>query len=65
MYKRQAINRSKFIIENYPNSASIPDGLHLMAYNYDKINADELAIDARKVLASSYPNYSPGYSVKE
>ena len=60
-----AINRSKFIIENYPNSASIPDGLHLMAYNYDKINANELAIDARKVLSSSYPNYSPGYSVKK
>ena len=60
-----AINRSKFIIENYPNSASIPDGLHLMAYNYDKINANELAIDARKVLSSSYPNYSPGYSVNK
>ena len=60
-----AINRSKFIIENYPNSASIPDGLHLMAYNYDKINADKLAIDARKVLSSSYPNHSPGYSVKK
>ncbi|ALE01883.1 outer membrane protein assembly factor BamD [Candidatus Pseudothioglobus singularis] len=60
-----AINRSKYIIENYPNSASIPDSLHLMAYNYDKINAGQLAIDVRKVLASSYPNYSPGYSVKE
>ena len=60
-----AINRSKFIIENYPNSASIPDGLHLMAYNYDKINANELAIDVRKVLSSSYPNYSPGYSLKK
>ncbi len=60
-----AINRTKFIIENYPNSASIPDALHLMAYNYDKINAEQLAIDARKVLSSSYPNYSPGYSVKK
>jgi outer membrane protein assembly factor BamD len=60
-----AINRSKYIIENYPNSASIPDSLHLMAYNYEKINAGQLAIDARKVLSSSYPNYSPGYSVKE
>jgi outer membrane protein assembly factor BamD len=59
-----AINRSKFIIENYSNSASVPDGLHLMAYNYDKINANELAIDVRKVLSSSYPNYSPGYSFK-
>jgi outer membrane protein assembly factor BamD len=60
-----AINRSKYIIENYPNSASIPDSLHLMAYNYEMINAGQLAIDARKVLSSSYPNYSPGYSVKK
>ena len=58
-----AINRSKFIIENFPNSASIPDGLHLMAYNYDEINAIKLAEDVRKVLSTSYPNYSPNYSI--
>ena len=60
-----AINRSKFIIENYPNSASIPDAIHLMAYNYDNINANDLASDSRKVLSLSYPNYSPVYSVKK
>jgi outer membrane protein assembly factor BamD len=60
-----AINRTKFIIENYPNSASIPDSLHLMAYNYDMINANDLSNDARKVLSLSYPNYLPGYSVKK
>jgi len=60
-----AINRSKYIIENYPKSASIPDSLDLMAYNYEKINAERLAIDVRKVLSSSYPNYSPSYSVKK
>jgi len=59
-----AINRSKFIIENYPNSSSIPDSLHLMAYNYDEINAIQLATDVRKILSSSYPNYSPNYSIK-
>jgi len=58
-----AINRSKFIIENYPNSSSIPDGLDLMAYNYDLINATKLASDIRKVLSSSYPNYSRNYSI--
>ena len=58
-----AINRSKFIIENFPNSASIPDSLHLMAYNYDEINADKLADDLRKILSSSYPDYSPNYSI--
>jgi len=58
-----AINRSKFIIENYPNTTSIADGLDLMAYNYDEINARELANDIRKVLLASYPNYSPNYSI--
>ena len=59
-----AVNRCKYIIENYPNSASMPDTLHLMAYNYDIINAEQLATDARKILNSSYPNYSPNYSIK-
>ena len=60
-----AINRTKYIIENFPNSSSVPDALHLMAHNYDKINADKLAIDTRKVLSSSYPTHTPGYSVKK
>ena len=59
-----AINRSKFIIENYPNSSSIPDSLHLMANNYEEINAIKLAIDVRQILSVSYPNFSPNYSVK-
>ena len=59
-----ALNRCKFIIENYPNSSSIPDALHLMAYNYDMINADQLALDVRTILTSSYPNYSHNYSIK-
>ena len=49
---------------NYPNSASIPDALHLMAHNYEIINAFELAKDTRKVLNSSYPDHSPSYSLK-
>ena len=59
-----SINRSKYIIENYPNSSSIPDAIDLMAYNYDEINLKELATDARKILTSSYPNYSSNYSIK-
>ncbi len=58
-----AINRSKYIIENYPNSPSVADGLHLMAHNYEAINAEELAQDARTVLYASYPNYSPNYKI--
>jgi len=59
-----AINRSKYIIENYPNSATIPDALHLMAHNYDIIGADDLTADVREVLNSSFPSYSPSYSLK-
>ena len=59
-----AINRSKFIIENYPNSSSIPDSLHLMAYNYEKINATQLAKDSSLILSSSYPDYFPNYSIR-
>ncbi len=58
-----AINRSKYIIENYPNSSSIPDSIHLMAFNYDEINAPKLAEDARKILLSSYPDHIAIYSI--
>ena len=58
-----AINRSKYIIEHYPNSPSIADGLHLMAYNYDAIDAKKLAQDARTILYASYPNYTPHYKI--
>jgi len=58
-----AINRSKYIIENFPNSSSVADSLHLMAYNYDAIHAEKLAIDARTVLVSSFPSYSPNYTI--
>jgi len=58
-----AINRSKYIIENYPNSPSVADSLHLMAYNYDAINAEKLAKDARIILNASYPKYSPNYKI--
>lgn len=58
-----AINRSKYIIEKFPNTPSIPAALHLMAYNYDLIDANLLASDARRILNESYPLYTPHYSL--
>ena len=60
-----AINRSKYIIEKYPNTPSVPAALHLMAYNYDVISADTLAKDTRRVLKKSYPLYTPHYSLED
>ncbi|WXT99819.1 MAG: Outer membrane protein assembly factor BamD [Catillopecten margaritatus gill symbiont] len=58
-----AINRSKFIIEKYPNTPSVPAALHLMARNYDHVGMDTLAKDARRVLTKSYPVYTPHYTI--
>ena len=58
-----AINRCKYILENYPNSDSIADALFLMSENYEVIKAEELAIDVRKILAASYPDYTPGFTI--
>jgi outer membrane protein assembly factor BamD (BamD/ComL family) len=56
-------NRSKFIIEKYPNTPSVPAALHLMARNYDSLGMDKLAKDARRVLKKSYPIYEPHYTL--
>ena len=60
-----AINRCKYIIEKFPNTPSVPAALHLIAHNYDKINAPKLADDARRVLMLSYPKYIPHYSLED
>jgi outer membrane protein assembly factor BamD len=60
-----AINRTKFIIEKYPNTPSVPAALHLMAQNYDSIGLDKLAKDARRVLKKSYPLYEPHYTLDD
>jgi len=57
------INRTKYIIETYPTSESVPDSLHLMAYNYDLINATDLAANSRSVLNLNFPEYTPSYSL--
>ena len=60
-----SINRCKYIIEKFPNTPSVPAALHLIAYNYDKINAPKLAEDSRRVLKASYPKYTPHYSLED
>ena len=60
-----SINRCNYIIERYPNTPSVPAALHLLAYNYDKINAPILAKDTRRVLDTSYPKYFPHYTLED
>ena len=60
-----SINRCKYIIEKFPNTPSVPAALHLIAHNYEKINAPKLAEDSRRVLKASYPKYTPHYSLED
>ena len=60
-----SINRCKYIIDKFPNTPSVPAALHLIAHNYDKINASKLAEDSRRVLKASYPKYTPHYSLED
>lgn len=60
-----AINRTKYIIEHYPNTPSVPAALHLMAYNYDLLGKKDLASDARRILKKSYPKYQKHYSLDD
>ena len=60
-----SINRCNYIIEKYPNTPSVPAALHLLAHNYDMIDAKDLAHDTRRVLTASYPGYQPHYSLED
>ena len=57
------INRTKYIIETYPLSESVPDALHLMAFNYDLIKSIDLAKNSRDILRLNFPKYIPNYSL--
>lgn len=50
-----AVNRTKYIIENYPRTASVPEALDTMAKAYEKLGLDDLSEDARKVLLLNFP----------
>jgi len=52
-----AVNRGRNVVENFPSTPSVPDGLALMIEGYLKLNLPEPANDALKVLAENYPTY--------
>lgn len=49
-----ALNRARYVIENYPGAPATIDALKLMARSYDKLNMPEVAMDTRDVLENSY-----------
>jgi outer membrane protein assembly factor BamD len=52
-----AANRGKYILENYPQTPSIPVALAIMVYSYRKMEMEQLANDALRVLTLNYPEH--------
>lgn len=52
-----AVNRGRNVVENYPTTPSVPDGLALMIEGYLKLNLPENANDALRVLLENFPDY--------
>jgi outer membrane protein assembly factor BamD len=48
-----AINRSRYLIENYQETPSVMPALRIMAEAYDNLGLPELAEDTRKVIAAN------------
>ena len=52
-----AVNRGRFVVENFQTTPAVPDGLAVMAQGYKKLEMPELADNAVRTLAANYPDY--------
>lgn len=52
-----AANRSKHVVESFQRTPSVPEALAIMAEAYEKLGLEDLAADARRVLAANYPDH--------
>jgi len=59
-----AVNRARFVIENYPRTPSVPDALVLMAKAYQILEMKDLSDDTLRVLELNYPNHPGAYDAK-
>ncbi len=58
--KRQAyvaaLNRCKFVIENYPETPAVEEALVIMVSAYDLLDMDDLKQDTLRILKANYPD---------
>jgi outer membrane protein assembly factor BamD len=54
-----AVNRARYVIENYPRTPSVPDALIVMAKSYKILEMNDLSEDTLRILEMNYPNH-PG-----
>jgi outer membrane protein assembly factor BamD len=68
-----ALNRGRFVVENFPQSPSVPDALAVIVQSYQLLELEELMNDSLIVLRDNYPdhpnldnkgNFIPAYTEK-
>lgn len=52
-----AANRGRYVVENYPTTPSVPDGLAIMVQAYQQLGLTELAEQSQQILSSNAPSY--------
>jgi outer membrane protein assembly factor BamD len=52
-----AVNRGRYVVENFARTPAVADGLAIMAQGYILLDMDDLAQQSIKVLAANYPDY--------
>lgn len=60
-----ALNRGKYVIENYQRTPAMPDALAIVAKSYKILDLDDLAEDTLRVLEANYPDYAGTAAVRE
>ncbi|MDP8568466.1 outer membrane protein assembly factor BamD [Methylophilus aquaticus] len=51
-----ALNRTRFVLETYPNSTAVEDALVTMVSAYDAMELDDLKADTLRILKTNYPD---------
>ncbi len=51
-----AVDRARYVLENYDGSPATRDALEIMAQAYTKLELPELAADTQKILTTNYPD---------
>jgi outer membrane protein assembly factor BamD len=52
-----AVNRGRYVVENFQRTPAVPDGLAVMAQGYLLLGMDELAQESIEALAINYPDH--------
>ena len=52
-----AVNRGRYVIENFQQTPAMPDALAVMAEGYHLLDLHDLAAESARVLAANYPQH--------